>query len=224
MFKISNKFLVLLLLFFFSGCAGHKFIPVELVPLNVIDPVKVLEYSSVKVPSEFVLLNSIVFSYYGRKMSALGYTKINRANESFSVAALNPVGIKLFELSYAEGKLVTHYVMDELLKHGNASGAIGEDVAKIYFNLAPIDNFAIKQKKKTFEVKQPLGSGYIKYVYGGIDSVLIEKSFYKNDKRQWQVKYYDYKKVNGKLLSFGIILKHDIYKYKLYIKTKEVIG
>jgi len=212
--------------FIFLGCAANENRPgyksIALVPVKIIEKENLISNVENMFATDFDLLNSIIFSFHGHEIAAMGYTEVDRKNKSFSVAAISPIGLKLFEMSFSDGKLDTHYVIEHLLKHGDAAKAIGNDIARIYFNIVPKGESEFFINENNYELKENVENGFIKYVYGGTQSLLIKKGFYVKNKLQWEVNYFNYKKINDKILPFGIIFNNKLYKYKLYILTKQI--
>jgi len=216
----------IIFVFIFLGCAGNNirpgYEPITLVPVKIIEKENLISNVENRFATDFDLLNSIIFSFHGHEMAAIGYTEVDRKIKKFSVAALSPVGLKLFEMSFSDGKLDTHYVIEQLLKHGDAAKAIGNDIARIYFNIVPKNESEFIINEKSYELKEKVENGFIKYVYGGTEPVLIKKGFYVKNKLQWEVNYFNYEKINNKTLPFGIIFNNKLYKYKLYVLTKQI--
>ncbi|MCP4105415.1 MAG: DUF3261 domain-containing protein [Desulfobacteraceae bacterium] len=158
-------------------------------------------------------------------MSAIGITKLDSKNDSFSVAGLTPMGMTLFKIKMEKGKVISSFVMpqfgaDDLNK---TADMISKDIARIYFNRK------IKFSKKSFEHKKFViiintesDIKKYKFTFGGRPLKLITKSMYENKKKIWSVDYYDYQKINTREIPFKIFFKNYKYGYTLEVETKEI--
>ena len=168
------------------------------------------------------VINSIVFEYKWQSFAALGYTQLDLENNTFKVSCMNPVGIKLFELTGNRNEIKSNFVLKELLQRGDLPQAVGEDIRRIYFDLTPSAQAKIKKEKYIITFSQPSGTGQIKYVFAGQKHWLIEKHYYEKNHKLWSVFYYNYLTNKGKLYPENIILKHYRFGYNLIIRLKEV--
>ncbi len=198
------------------------------------------------------ILSSITFRFRGRSMTALGVTKLDGINKSFSVAVINPMAVTLFKLKILKGKLVSYYVMPQFGRGkdslNQAARAIGSDIAHIYFErkvnpctkTIKFDRYKVvvtrKARDYTLDVQdpreqQPLASveddrqsnGYLlSYVFIGNPLRLAEKSQYKDGVKLWSIDYYNYEKAGLKEMPSKIFLKNYKYGYTLDVETKQI--
>ncbi len=188
------------------------------------------------------IISSIVFRFHGRAVSALGITKLDGANKSFSVAGLNPMAVTLFKLKMKNGKLVSSYVIPQFSGgHGvhngldKAARAIGRDIARIYFNRKikyldksiKFDKYRVflyrnnwNRKVGTHKTDEVLSC----YVFSGSPLILAEKTEYCDGIKLWSVDYYDYRKAGNKEMPFKIFFKNYKYGYTLDVEIKQVTG
>ena len=174
------------------GCSSIPFKNIDYVALDNINPDNLrLEFKTL-LAQKLEVINSIVFEYKWHSFSALGYTQLDLVNNTFQVSCMNPVGIKLFELTGDRNTINPNFVLKELLQRGDLPQAVGEDIRRIYFDMLP--------------------SG----------QAIIEKHYYEKNRKIWSVFYYDYLMNNGRLYPAGLILKHHRFGYNLIIRLKEV--
>ncbi len=205
-----------------TGCASVPFRETPLVSLESAAPHNVLENFQASVPENFQVLNSVVFEYNWRKFLGIGSVEIDRRDNQFKLVCLNPMGVKLFELSGDRNAIVTHYALDALMQYGDLPTAVGNDIRRIYFDVVPSASAQVSQGKYTISFRQPAGAGYMEYVFAGKDRDLIEKSYYENDDLLWRVSYYEYRQQNGKHYPQGIVLVNYQYGYQLTVRQKEL--
>ncbi len=227
MIKINMKKFLVLFSLLLTGCTSgipeHHFAALNnnLTKLSALSMIN--EYNG-NVLEKANIISSITFVFRGRAMSALGITKLDGENKSFSVAGLNPMAVTLFKLKMDKGKLISSYVIPRFGGgHGGldkASEAIGRDIARIYFNrkINPHGKPIKIDRDKIFINCH--GTYY--YIFSGNPLRLIEKLKYENGKKLWSVDYYDYKKVSTKEMPFKIFFKNYKYGYTLDIETSQV--
>jgi len=215
---ISLSFILLSLV----GCRSIPFKNIDYVVLDDINPDTLrLEFES-SLPQRLEVINSIVFEYKWQSFAALGYTKLDLKESSFEVSCMNPVGIKLFELTGNRNEIKPVFVLKELLQRGDLPRAVGEDIRRIYFDFCPAAGTKFKKQKYRITFSQPSGQGQMKYVFAGRNHWLIEKHYYEKNRKLWSVFYYDYLLEQGKLYPASLVLKHHRFGYNLTIRLKEV--
>jgi len=204
------------------GCSNLPFQKVSYVTLEEVNPAVMREQFALSLPQQFQLVNTILFQYNRYSTSAIGYTSVDNYKKAFTVVCLNPLGIKLFELSEVGGNLVHKFALGEFAQHGNFAQVVADDIKRIYFNRVPVATAEVNKKKYKIIFKQPTGSGMIKFVFAGKDNVLIEKCYYEGRRKVWSVFYYEYQFKKGKLYPLGIILKNYQFGYQLEVVLKEI--
>lgn len=208
---------------FLLGCSSIPFQKTAYVPLNEDDPLIVIERFKDNLPSRFQLINTIVFMYNWNTFSGIGYIDVNTQEEKFTVVCINPIGIKLFEISGDKDGVDQHFVLDKFAEEGDLAGAVGGDIKRIYFDLVPSLEAEIAKKKFQVVTRQPLGSGIVEYIFAGADGHLVEKKYYEKDILNWRVSYYEYQQRDGKIYPRGIIFKNYKYRYSLTVRLKEIV-
>ena len=188
-----------------------------------VNPWLVRDSFASSLPEKFQLISSTVFTYKMHSFAAIGVTEIDTKNKKFSLASINPMGLKLFDLSGDEDNVDCHFAMEEFTKQGDFAKIVADNVKNIYFDRIPDKNAKIIKKKKKIIFFKPVNNGIMEYLFGGTGNLLIEKRFKKNGHTIWSVFYFEYISKKGKLHPSGIILKHYNYKYKLVIRLKEVL-
>ena len=218
---IRSLIVVLLLNLLVAGCSSVPFQKTTLVALESADARNILEQFKAHMPDSFELLNTVVFEYNGRKFTAIGTIRINRADRVFKVAGMNPMGIKLFELSGDQNSVTSNYSIADFSKYGDLASAVGNDIRRIYFDLVPGPEARSWKRKYTQIFRQPSGSGYLEYVFAGRDGDLIEKRYYEEDGIVWKASYYEYRDQDGKRWPQGIVFIHYTNRYRLIVRQKE---
>jgi hypothetical protein len=205
-----------------TGCRSIPFRNIDYVSLKDVDPATVRRDFKAVLAQKLEIINSIVFEYKWHSLAALGYTQLDLENDTFKVSCMNPVGIKLFELTGSRDEIKPVFVLKELLQRGDLPRAVGEDIRRIYFNFTPAQDAKVKKENYRIIFTQNSGNGRLKYIFAGPQHRLIEKHYYEGTHNIWSVYYYDYLEKEGKLYPAALILKHHRFGYNLIIRLKEV--
>lgn len=213
--------LSLLALTMLCGCAELPFRQVEPVTMDRVEPKELLERFSAKLPENTSQLNSIVFEFAGQKFLGLGFLEINHRERSFRVVCLNPMGVKLFDLSGDDHGTTTNYAMEPLASAGNIAVAVSADIRRIYFDTIPKKNATSHNCGNRVIFGGGTPSGYQEHVFAGASPDLVEKRFYDDQLISWRVGYYEYLEKDGRRYPRGIIITDYKNGYQLTIRQKE---
>ncbi|MCK5541330.1 MAG: DUF3261 domain-containing protein [Desulfobacterales bacterium] len=172
------------------------------------------------------IISTTIFNFKGRKMTALGATEIDEKQQTYKVAALNPMGLTLFQIKVANNIIVSSYVIPQFGENNadKAAEMISKDIAYIYFNRnvdVKKNSINLDKYKATTNVKIDNDSHY-KYIFSGKPLKLTTKSKYENNKKTWSVNYYDYQKTGNGEMPFRIIFQNHKYGYMLETVTKKI--
>ena len=218
-----NKFILLALIILSgAGCSSIPFQKTNYALLDSVGPELARQEFASSLPDRFQVMNTIVFQYKWRSFPALGYIDVNRGLKTFAVSCLNPVGVKLFELSADNDSIKTNFVLKELLRRGDLPKVVGEDIRRIYFDNVPSPEAKAQKDRYRVIFSEPSGSGIMKFIFAGSPPMLIEKRYYEKNRLPWSVFYYEYRRDHGKFYPGGIILKNYRYGYNLIVRLKEV--
>lgn len=203
-------------------CSRIPFEPVPLVPLAGVDSRAAREAFAERMPSRMRLVATIVFDFRFHKMSALGFTEIDRNARTFAMVGMNAVGIKMIEITGDSTTEEAGFVIPELKKHGDPSHMIAEDIRRIYFDPAPAASAKVKTEADRFVYSQPDSAGTLTYVVGGADRRVLEKAYYENRRQVWKVNYYSYRMERAMLYPENVVLQNSRYHYRLIVRLKEI--
>ena len=207
-----------------AGCASPPpFEPVALPALE--DQTAAAVYAQVRatLPRRFQTLSSVVFEYRGRSLTALGVTDVDTEARTFTVVALTPAGMKLFELQGDESGVDAVFVAPELTRHADPVDTIGQDIRSVYFDRLPPRPAQGQRRENTVVFESQTEAGRLEHVLGGAPPVLVEKSLRDRRGLVWQITYHDYRERNGKQHPGGILLRHRRYGYRLILRLQEII-
>ncbi|RJR16572.1 MAG: hypothetical protein C4581_09660 [Nitrospiraceae bacterium] len=213
---------VFILIICLYGCSSVPFQKTAYVPLQTEDPWKLVEHFSESSPADFQVMNTIVFEYNWNKFSAIGYIYVDTVEKTFRVVCMNPMGVKLFELSGDKDRIVPHFVLEQFSRKGNFAVTVGEDIKRIYFDLIPSADARVSSRRHKVTFSEPAGAGTMEYIYAGAGGYLVEKNYYEDSAMNWGISYYEYMEKNGRIYPGGIILNNYKYSYSLTVRLKEV--
>ncbi|NVN97879.1 MAG: DUF3261 domain-containing protein [Geobacteraceae bacterium] len=213
--------LLIILLLCAAACTPAVFPKGQSVLINNVNPAELVERYKSSLPETLNSLNSVVFDYAGIKFLGLGFIEIDRKNESFRVVCLNPMGVKLFDLSGDKIGTVTNFAIEPMAKQGDIAALVAADIRRIYFNSVLEKYVELRHGEHELLFGGGTPSGYLEHIYSGINGDLAEKRFYKDQFISWQVSYHDYRSIDGKRFPHGIVLTNYRDGYQLVIREKE---
>jgi hypothetical protein len=215
----NPSFLIVFLLI--ASCSTVPFRETAYAPVGAENPQSLVQRFQASLPDKFQLLNTVVFEYNWRKFAAVGYLDIDRQAGAFKVACLNPMGVKLFELSGDRNSITDLYTIAAFSRYGDITTVVGNDIRRIYFDLVPSAHARIWKRTYSMSFRQPSGAGTLEYIFSGPQADLVEKNYYDNDGLSWRVSYYEYRDQNGKRFPQGIVLLNYHYHYRLTVRHRE---
>ena len=93
----------------------------------------------------------------------------------------------------------------------------------MYFDQIPSTQSTIHKKKRKIIFSDAKDEGKLEYIFAGKDNLLVEKRFFKKNRKLWSVHYYEYLFKDGNVFPQGIVLNNYVYKYKLIVNMKDII-
>ncbi len=171
---------------------------------------------------QFQRIDTLTFQYGMRRMSAIGVTDVDMEAKTFTVVGLNPMGIKLFDLSGDMQTVNSRFVSPAFSQHKNFAQSIAEDIRRIYFHRVPASAAEVTVGKYRAIYQHKTADGYLTHIFSGQIPRLTAKRFYQNSRLQWQVQYFGYVEKNGSIHPVGIYLKNSQYNYRLTVQLKEI--
>jgi len=204
------------------GCSVIPFQKTSNVPMDSVEPLAIVEKFTNNSPVSFEIMNTIVFKYNWNKFSGIGYIYVDTAEKAFRAVCMNPMGVKLFELSGDKGGIVPHFVLEQFSQQGNFAAMVGEDIRRIYFDLTPSPGAHVKKRKYEIRFREPAGAGSMEYIFAGAGGYLVEKNYYEENALNWGISYYEYLERDGRIYPRGIILNNYKYGYRLTVRLKDV--
>ena len=221
--KINLAGTLLGLLLFIAGCSSVPFKIEPETDFKGVDSTQVPRQFDHQVGQNFEQLQSVVFRFFGKGFTGIGYLSVNSKTEGFALSCMTPTGITLFAIKGEGGDVESVFLPPQLEKHGEEmTQSLGKDMQRIYLKWTPPPNATVKKHKHYFEYIVKNAAETVSYRYAGPRHLLVEKCFSKGWWTQCVVRYYEYKEFNGKLYPTGIILHNKKFHYKMILRLKEI--
>ncbi|MDH3982159.1 MAG: hypothetical protein OES84_04580 [Kiritimatiellaceae bacterium] len=208
-----------LFLLFVTGCSTIPFEPEPKGDFRGLEPSAVVEEFGASVGQDFELLESMVFKFFTKGFTGLGYLSIDPQNEAYTLSCMTPTGVSIFGLRGQGDAVEPLFVPPPMEKHQDKIfNAIGQDLRRIYLDWVPPDEAKVKHKKDRMVFEHES----VEWTFSGIRRLLTEKRFSRGWKTDAVVRYFDYEDVNGKLYPMGVILYNKRFHYRMIFRVKEI--
>ena len=214
--------LLLSVVIFFIGCAGIPFDPIELMPIEI-TPQQIIAKNMLVCPDAYTASSAFTFKKFTSEIFVVGYTEIDAAEKKFRVALMNPMGMKVLEISGDQGVFTTHFIVDRLAEIPDVVGIFGTDIERIYFGYVPPKAAEIIIHEDQVEFIEKEGKVAVHYFFGSSDYVLLKKIFYYGGKKACTIQYFDYQMHNDTQYPHGMMLNNHKNKYRLIVKLKDIV-
>jgi len=215
---------ILLMLLLGSGCATVPFRPVVPVSPGDVDPEVWRQAVADTLPERFTVTGSVVFHYRGRALTALSVTEVDEPGRFFSVVAVSPVGMTLFDIACRAGQIEHAVLAPGMESRGDPSKTIAKDIERVYFNRVPPATSMVRRQSSGFLFMETTPDGKWEYQVGGSPPVLVEKRFRDEHGTVWTATYYEYQEHDGKQYPGGIVYRHRRYGYRIDLRLTEVLA
>ena len=205
-----------------TGCRTVPFAVEPRVPVEGCCPDDLRARFAVCLPPRFQSTSSVMFDYRWHSLVTLGYATVSVPENSFAAVCLTPLGVKLFEVKGSGPATEFQSVLPEFTQHPEFGQAVGEDIRHVYLDPAPGPEAEVRREKCAVVFTQPQAGGYVEYVFGGRQCLLLEKRCYQGGHLVWEIGFYEYGEHEGKLFPHGVVLRNHRYGYSLILRTKDV--
>ncbi|MGM0644178.1 MAG: DUF3261 domain-containing protein [Thermodesulfobacteriota bacterium] len=221
-----KKYFLLFALILISGCTAavpehNADLPEELSFGRTCREIR--EYNS-NIAKEIEFVNSVRFSFRGESFAAVGPVRLNEEENSFSMAAVSPMGMTLFQIEVKNGELANSSMIPAFKRFKQAADAVAEDIRRIYFNRDVDTQKAVLKNEPgavILEIRKD-GMGKYEYRFSSTPLVLISKTYYEKGRKVWSAHYYNYTGRGKRIFPLKTFLKHYRNKYALTVETKRI--
>jgi hypothetical protein len=211
--------LLLGLVLLLTGCRSLPFDPPERADYRSVDPQAMVDEFDATVAKDFELLQSVVFEFFGKTMTGMGYLVVDDATDSYMLSCMTPTGIKLFEFRGEGDQVEALFLPPQLEKvQEQFIDAVAQDIREIYLDWVPSPDAGVKRKKYEVVWKE----GRRRYIFAGPDRTLAEKQARNGWRVTSRIHYFKYEKFDGKWVPMAVVLENRIFHYRLILRVKSV--
>lgn len=201
------------------GCTTMPFDPPAKTDYRNVDPAQVTANFDAAVAKDFELLESVVFEFFGKALTGMGYLAVESDTEKYALSCMTPASIKLFEFRGEGSEVEALFVPPPLEdKREMFTQSVAQDIRRIYFDWTPPTSARLKHKKDRLVYR----AENTEYIFAGPDYTLAQKHFLGGWRKQCSIYYFNYEKENGKLYPKAIVLHNRKYHYRLILRVKSV--
>ena len=217
-----NGTLALLLIALAAGCRSIPFEPVPRYAMDAYDPETVRMEFDGSSPRRYRQVNSVVFSFWWKKLTALGMLEVDRDTGTFKLACMTPVGMKLFDFEGKSDETTCLFAIDQMGGRPEVTASVGDDIRAVYLDIVPDASAHVHRRSKSVVFSRVDGNRRVEHEFTGNPPVLIEKRLHERGYLVRRVRYYEYAEQNRLRYPRGIVLDNKQYHYRLIIRVKEM--
>lgn len=213
------KIIYLFLMLFLAGCSTLPFEPEPKGDFQGLESGEVVADFAEQVGTEFELLESVVFKFFTKGFTGLGYLSVEPTEEAYALTCMTPTGVSIFGLQGKGEAVEPLFVPPQMEKHQDKIfSAIGADLRRVYLDWTPPQGADVKVKKDRMIFR----TDDAEWIFSGRNRRLTEKRFSSGWKTDAVVRYFDYEEVNGKLYPMGVVLYNKRFHYRMIFHVKEI--
>lgn len=211
---------ILLILTLASGCRTIR--PPNPSETELVDRARRLQ------PSRWEADQTMVFEFKRRwweptlRMPLLGYAASDSTTGDYRLVCLSPLGIRMFEVSRVDGREQALLPWPELQKNRILVDSILRDTDRLINARLP-SQFAVTTSSPDRVVIEYADGGSNKTVcaISAPDALVATRSFYEGYRPTVDMKYSDYRSVEGGVVPFRVLLINRVYGYRLNLTIRE---
>ncbi|MDZ4199018.1 MAG: DUF3261 domain-containing protein [Kiritimatiellia bacterium] len=204
------------------GCVSIPFEPAPDTSIGSVPEQEVLDAFTRTRSPKLEAIQSVVFEFFGRKMTGLGALAVDRETGAFALSCMTPMGVKLFDIQGVGDRVDGVTAIPQFEQSERLGRAVGQDLIRTYMNQIPGPDAVVRRTKTTLVFTEPSVEGRTEYVFGGPDRMLVEKRIYRGRKRLARIRYFDYFSQDGYLYPRGIVLENREAHYRLILRLRKV--
>ena len=205
-----------------AGCTTIPFEDVPTADYSGVDEDTLLERFADRIPRKAEVLESVVFSVFGKRIVALGYVSADEEAERFVLSCMNPAGVKIFQVKSERGVSTGEFMIDVPAADKRAIGAIAEDVRRMHADWFPSPQSVLTRKKDAFIFTDALDGKRTEYIFMGPEHLLTEKRYYEGRSLAARVRLFEYHTFESHVYPSGIVMENMKYRYRLTAKVKKL--
>ena len=165
---------------------------------------------------------SALFELKGMQVPIAGIMKLDLKKREARLVGMNDMGVKLYDISVDAASSQAHFVIPELARYPGFAEAVAVSVRRIFLAPEPAPGDLLEVTPTSYLLSRESGGGEkLLFTLGGADAQLLEKSC-RGPAESWRVRYYQYRRGQGRLFPGGIVLDDDRAGYRLTLWIESV--
>ncbi len=197
-----------------AGCSAVPFQRPELVATRPVAVESLLDGHWLLDSGVFRLRQSGLFQLGWKKVPVEGVAQLDTAKKTVRLVAMNAMGVKLFDLQISAREVETHHLLPQFAQHPRFVEAVATSVRRIFLEPQPRRADRLERAADRYVVRRRDKEQELRFVFGSRQDVLLEtRSRGRNE--DWQVRYYEYRRLGEQWVPGGIVLEDDAAGYRL---------
>jgi hypothetical protein len=213
-----------LILLLVSACSSVPFTPTELTSAVPRTAHELTAKSWNSGTGSVMIRQSALFEFEGMQVPIAGIMKLDLAAKYARLVGMNDMGVKLYDISVDSASSQAHFIIPDLAGYPGFAEAVAVSVRRIFLSPQPAldDSLELTPTSYLFKRESSTNGGTTRFILGGADAQLLEKSFC-GPTEAWNVRYYLYQHRQGRLFPGGIVLddRRAGYRLTLWIESVE---
>jgi hypothetical protein len=205
-----------------SGCATSRFPATELTPTRPQSAAELCGALWNSGTQSLLIRQSALFELQGMQVPMAAVLKLDPAQKSARLVAMNDMGVKLYDISVDKASFKAHFIIPELSRYPGFAEAVAVSVRRIFLDPLPSASDLLQVNPKDYRLSRKGAAGeQIRFTLGGAQAQLLEKTS-RGGAGSWRVSYYQYQASQGRLFPGGIVLDDDQAGYRLTLWIESV--
>jgi len=153
------------------------------------------------------------------RLTALGYTSVNRTADEFAVACLTPLGVKLFDVARTNGQTQARVMLPVPGNSEQMAQAIDDDIAALYLDLTPPPGAKTSQHGDRLTFRREQDGQVVEWTYAASTGRLLRKTTTSQGVRR-ELTFNDYHRVEGIAYPATLTLDNRRYRYRFTVRIQ----
>jgi hypothetical protein len=176
-------------------------------------------------PLQFESQQTLVFAFRPHwwwpsiRMTALGYSTVNRPLREYTVVCLSPLGMKLFDVARSNGEFRANFSIPLPGNRKTAGQALDADISDLFFDLTPPAGAIMIRRGRQVVFEGPDGAHRVDYVFSADSGQLLSKTRFDGWRRVNTIIFSDPRTEGGRTYPATAVLRNHRQGYTLTLKT-----
>jgi outer membrane biogenesis lipoprotein LolB len=173
-------------------------------------------------PQVLRLRQTAKFSFRGREVPMIGMMELDTRRKEARLVAVDPMGVKLFDLTVSEEGVSENYLLPQLARYPRFGEAVATSLRRIFLAPGPQPEVdVLREGAAGYRLSGERAGGQVAFLFGGDPVRLVEKSA-TGEKDDWRVVYLDYLQPPEPAFPREIVLEDRRAGYRLDLRIDSV--